>query len=195
MNYAGLHEARSAAAPHLGGNLKEGDPWSFCPTVWDYVIGRFAIESVLDIGSGAGHAAAWFHRKGLRVIAVDGLLENVHASAYPATCHDITVAPVVARVDLVHCQEFVEHIEEQYIGNLLASLTAGRVILMTHALPGQNGYHHVNERPMEYWVGHLHRSGCALLREDTNRVRALASRDGADYMARTALVFSNTARL
>ena len=31
--------------------------------------------------------------------------------------HDLTKGPVVARVDLVHCQEVVEHIEERYLDN------------------------------------------------------------------------------
>lgn len=51
-------------APHLGGNLWQGDPWTFAPRVWRYMIDRFAVNSVLDIGSGRGHAAHWFHRAG-----------------------------------------------------------------------------------------------------------------------------------
>jgi hypothetical protein len=195
MTHAGLHEARCPTTPHLGGNAMEGDPWSFCPSVWNYVINRFAIHSVLDLGCGRGHAADWFHRQGLKVVAADGLLENVHASIYPAIKHDITAGPITTRVDLVHCQEVVEHIEEQYIDNLLLSLSTGRVVLMTHALPGQMGYHHVNERTTDYWVGHMSRFGCDLLQEDTTRVRALAKLDSASYMERTALVFTNTSRL
>ena len=51
--------------PHLGGNIYYGDPSTFCPQVWDYVIQRFAIKSVLDLGSGEGYSAAYFHSKGL----------------------------------------------------------------------------------------------------------------------------------
>src|SRR6516164_8232178 len=88
--YSGVTFMGSKAKPHLGGNVLEGDPYSFCPRVWSYVIERFAISSVLDLGSGIGYAADFFYRKGLRTIAVDGLLENVKMALHPTVCHDLT---------------------------------------------------------------------------------------------------------
>ena len=37
MSYAGLTNNSSPQAPHLGGNIKEGDPFTFAPSVWNYV--------------------------------------------------------------------------------------------------------------------------------------------------------------
>jgi SAM-dependent methyltransferase len=187
--YAGTTSIEPKNAPHLGGNLREGDPYSFCPQIWNYVIDRFAIASVLDLGSGLGYAADYFFRKGLRTIAVDGLAENARAALYPTICHDLTKGPVVANVDLVHCHEVVEHIEERYLDNLLSSLCCGRVVLMTHALPGQGGYHHVNEKPADYWVGHMGKRGYNLLAEDTNRIRAIGQVERAPYMQASGLLF------
>jgi hypothetical protein len=65
---------------------------------------------------------------------------------------------------------------------------------MSHAVPGQTGHHHVNCQPSEYWVDQLGRHGCALLAEDSRRVRALGERDGAIYLAHTGLVFMNRNR-
>ena len=48
MTYAGLLGAVDADAPHLGGNVIEGDPFTHSPLVWDYLIQRFALRSVLD---------------------------------------------------------------------------------------------------------------------------------------------------
>jgi hypothetical protein len=175
--------------PHLGGNIKEGDPRTFCPRVWDYVIQRFCIGSVMDLGSGAGNAADWFFKKGVRTIAVDGLSANIPLSFYPAVCHDLTKGPVVTSVDLVHCQEMVEHIEERYLGSLLSSLACGRVILMTHALPGQGGHHHVNEKAADYWINHIQARGYNLMVEDTNRVRGIAKQERAVFMERSGLIF------
>ena len=45
---------------HLGGNINEGDPYTYCPTVWNYLIDRFCIKSVMDLGSGRGHCANYF---------------------------------------------------------------------------------------------------------------------------------------
>jgi SAM-dependent methyltransferase len=195
MSYKGLNLAASDAAPHLGGNVKIGDPFTYCPSVWDYLISRFGVESAMDLGSGTGIAAAYLSRKGVKVIAVDGLTDNIQHSIYPAVMHDLTKGPVVTKVDLVHCQEVVEHIEEQYLENVLASLMSGKVIAITHALPGQDGYHHVNLQHADYWVSHLARWGAVLLEEDTRRVKILAEKDGAPYMAASALVFCNQRRI
>lgn len=177
------------ANPHLGGNLSGGDPLSYCPSGWRYVIERFAISSVLDLGSGSGHAADWFHRQGLKTIAVDGLAANVRNSLYPSVMVDLTKDRVTTAVDLVHCQEVVEHIEEKYIDNLMASLTCGRVVMMTYAVPGQAGHHHVNCQPAEYWTAQMERYGFKLSIIDSNRVREAANKDGAEYYMQTGLVF------
>lgn len=195
MSYSGLDGAHDASVPHLGGNIKVGDPFTFCPSVWDYVIARFGIESALDLGCGAGNAALYFHKKGIRVIAVDGYRPTVMASLFPTVCHDLTVTPVVTRVDLVHCHEVVEHIEEKYLGNLMESMLCGKIILMTHAVPGQGGYHHVNLQPSDYWIRRFEERGAGFLEEDSRRVRELARNDGARYMHETGLVFVNRARI
>jgi len=195
MSYKGLSLAANATAPHLGGNVKAGDPFTYCASVWNYVIARFAIHSVMDLGSGCGNAADYFYKKGLKVVAIEGLAENVQLSLYPAVKHDLTSGPVITKVDLVHCQEVVEHIDAQYIDNLMDSFLSGRIILMTHALPGQGGHHHVNEQPAEYWINQFERRGCSLLDEDSLRVRQLAANDRATYMAASGLLFANNSRI
>lgn len=181
----------SEDAPHLGGNIRFGDPETYAPGVWDFIVDRFGVRSVMDLGSGAGNAAAYFSRKGLAVVAIDGLRENVEKAIYPTLLWDLTKGPVTTQVDLVHCQEVVEHIEEAYLDNLLASLMCGKYILMTNALPGQGGHHHVNLQPTEYWIDHLCRRGCQLLAMDSNRIRALAQQDGAPYLAATGILLAN----
>jgi hypothetical protein len=191
------HDFREVAnpdLPHLGGNIRFGDPDTFSPRVWDYVVDRLAIESVMDLGSGLGHASHYLFKKGLRVVAVEGMSENVDNAIFPTLLHDLTNGPVRTRVDLVHCQEVVEHIEEAFIDNLLVSLMCGKYILMTNALPGQGGHHHVNEQPTEYWIGHLERRGCVVMPEDSNRIRNLAAAEGAKYLAATAVLFANSHR-
>ena len=195
MDYSGLGAATSQEIPHLGGSITVGDPFTWCPGVWDYLIDRFGIRSAMDLGSGWGGTGLYFARRDVYCLAVDGFRENVNKAIYPTIQHDLTQGAVYTRVDLVHCQEVVEHIEEKYITYLLDSLLTGRIIVMTHAVPGQDGHHHVNLQPAEYWVDHLGQRGCSLLQEDTQRIRSLATRDGAMYMARTGMVFSNNNRI
>lgn len=177
--------------PHLGGNAIEGDSWTFCPLVWTYVNERFGIKSVMDLGSGLGYSSKWFKDKGLDVIAVDGFYYNIKNAVYPTVQCDLTKQPIFTKVDLVHCQEVVEHIEEKYINNLLDSLTCGKFILMTNALPGQGGWHHVNEQPIEYWTNHLATRGFELLEEDSKKVKELAKQEGAIWMSFTGSVYVN----
>jgi SAM-dependent methyltransferase len=194
MTYA-YTVAADGDVPHLGGNIMEGDPNTYSPSVWDYAISRFGIESVLDLGSGIGNASHFFFKRGMKVLAVDGLEHNVEKAIFPTLLHDITKGPIRARVDLVHCQEVVEHIEEKYLDSLLQSLMVGKFILMTHAVPGQGGHHHVNLQSTEYWIDHLSRRGCHVLVDDSNRIRKLAENDGAIYLAATGLLLANGHRL
>lgn len=188
---SGLNFAKNDLSPHVGGNILEGDPATYAPSVWDYVISRFGINSVMDLGSGMGYSSQYFHNKGLKVLAVDGMIENCRKAIYPTIHLDLTLAKTVTKVDLVHCQEVVEHIEEAYLDNLLSSLACGKFILMTNALPGQGGYHHVNEQPTEYWINNLRNYNCEVLLEDSNRIRKLALNDGAIFLAQTGLLLAN----
>lgn len=176
---------------HLGGNISYGDLGTFCPAVWDHLIDRFSVSSVLDIGSGIGFSSEYFYRKGMKVVAVDGLPVNCKNAKYPTVLHDLTKGPIVTSVDLVHCQEVVEHIEERYLDNLLASLACGSVVVITHALPGQPGHHHVNLQLPEYWIHHMARYGMKYLQSDTDKIRHLAYEKGGIFMAQSGLVFAN----
>ena len=188
MDYSGMF---NDATPHLGGNVREGDPFTYCPSVWDYVVDRFGIKSVLDLGCGLGYSSSYFFKKNIPVLAVDGLQENIDNSIYPAMICDLSKGRVNTRVDLVHCHEVVEHIEEQYVDNLLASMACGKFILMTNATPGQGGHHHVNEQPTEYWIEKLAKYNCVYLKEDSARIKVLADYDRATYMAKTGSIFAN----
>jgi len=194
MDYSGLQGVHSEISPHLGGNVNVGDPFTYSPRVWDYLLSRFCIKSVLDLGCGIGNASHYFSDKGANVLAVDGLPENIEKSVFPAVCLDLTRQHVNTKVDLVHCQEVVEHIEEQFVGNIIKSFSSGKYVCMSHAFPGQGGYHHVNEKPTEYWVNLMIQNGFSLLQEDTNRIRILAGQDGAIYLHQSGLVFHNTLR-
>lgn len=182
--------AADAQHPHLGGNIKEGDPFTFAPTTWRYLCERFALRTLLDLGSGLGYSAHFFSQRGVQVIAVDGLEENVDNAIVPTVLHDLTHAPFRCRVDMVYCVEVVEHIAEQFMPNLLTTFQSAKFITMSHADPDQPGYHHVNCKSDAYWVEQLTAAGFHLLPEDTQRVRNAANTDGAYHISRSGLVFA-----
>lgn len=160
--------------PHLGGNSVECNPNTYSPDSWKYVVDKYNIKSVMDVGSGYGHAAKWFTDYGLKVVAIEGLKINVDNAIVPTLLVDITKKSHVENVDMVHCVEVVEHVDEKYLDNLLTTLCCGKFLFMTHGLPKQRGHHHVNNQPTSYWVDHLAKRGFQLSPEDSNQIKQLS---------------------
>jgi len=148
------------AQPHLGGNIDGGDKFTACPAAWDYLIQALDVRTVLDVGCAQGQAMDYFVSHGCRVQGVEGLQSNADRCLHPVIVHDIQSGPLdVGSYDLVWCCAVSEHIEEQYIDNLLSLLSAGKYLAMTHAVPGQEGHHHVNCQGKDYWINALAKYG------------------------------------
>lgn len=152
---------------------------------------------MLDLGCGEGHALKFFREHGVRVIGVDGMPQDdpdivLHDFAaghwYPARGGGLSW------VDLVWTCEFVEHVEECYLPNVTASIIASDLVLMTHAFPGQPGYHHVNCRDSEYWKGVMAALGFSYDHALTVATRELSklNEDPNNHYSRSGLVFKRT---
>jgi SAM-dependent methyltransferase len=174
------------ARPHLGGNAAGGDPRTFYPALWAWLVRTYKVRSVLDVGCGEGHALAHFASLGCQTVGIDGLPQCKFAGA-DFICHDMTRGPArVDHIDLVWSCEVAEHIAPEFVEHYLATLCQGRVVAMTHAVPGQGGWHHVNEQPAEYWIERVEARGYRLDRDHTPYARLLAK----DYFAATGLIFT-----
>jgi SAM-dependent methyltransferase len=140
---------------HLGGYIINGDDSTFAKEVWDWMI-RYGIKSVMDIGCGEGYSTKYFFDNGLDVIGIEGGEKAIANSPIKnkLVCHDFTSGAYIPSkiYDAIWCCEFVEHVEERYASNFLETFKYAKYILMTHAVPGQGGYHHVNEQKKEYWI-------------------------------------------
>lgn len=182
--------------PHLGGNIKGGDSWTFDPMLWEFLIAHFGVKSVLDIGCGEGHALEWFKKRGNAVVGIEGLDANVWATrAKGIQCHSNDylkgACPLAEHdmhyFDLVWCCEVLEHIPEgKPLDNLITDLTRGSVIAVTHAFPDQPGHHHVNCQPSEYWINAIQEKGYTYLPVATEAARALAQ---SPHFKRSGLIF------
>jgi hypothetical protein len=144
-----------SARPDLGGNMRHGDIHTSCPVLWRYLVERFGLSSMLDVGCGEGHAVKFFHNMGLYAFGIDGLPDNVHNAVAPIALHDLLKGPFFLPVDLVWSCEVAEHIDPGHVEHYLDTLSNGRIVAITHAIPGQDGYHHVNCQPPEYWIGRM----------------------------------------
>jgi hypothetical protein len=183
-----LIQVIDAERPDLGGNYRHGDPNSYTPQLWRFLIERFNIRTMLDVGAGEGHCPAFFHRHGVIAHGIEGMVANIDRAVYPIALHDLTRGAYRMPVDLVTCVEVVEHIDQEFLSFLLDTLTNGRIICMTHAVPGQGGHHHVNEQPAEYWLNHLRQRGYTLSAENETFRHYARQEIGDPYFGRTGLL-------
>jgi len=175
--------------PDLGGNLRHGDDATFCSGLWRYLVERFAVTSMLDVGCGEGHAVAFFRRLGVVAHGIDGLRRNIDRAVTPIALHDLLQGPYYMPVDLVWSCEVAEHIDPDRVGHYIDTLANGRIVAMTHALPGQGGHNHVNCQPASYWISLMGKRGYSVALFNDS-YRHIAARDMAsNYFTKSGLVF------
>ena len=182
---------------HRGGYILGGDRDTYYPLLWDWIIAELEVRTVLDVGCGEGHATAYFKRKGCRVLGIEGSATAIRDSPDPGILvrHDYVGGPYRPDVtyDLAWSCEFVEHVEERYLPNFLETFRhAGRYVFLTHALPGQPGWHHVNCQEPGYWIDKLFSIGFSFDYDLTIEARRKA---GHGYFAKTGLVFTRDERI
>jgi len=177
---------------HLGGQIVGGDFDSFDPRVWSWIVNKMKIRSVISVGCGQGYEINYFKNVlGCEVLGVDGDAGALKGGLLPnnVVLHDYVDGPYVPRkeYDLVLSYEFVEHVEEKCKENFLKTfLSAGSYIVMTHAVPGQGGWHHVNCQPDEYWIEEIEKLGFKYEPFITRFVRSV----GGNHLSKSGLVFS-----
>jgi hypothetical protein len=160
-------------AGHLGGYVAGGDPATVYPELWDWLVDWQGVRSVIDVGCGDGVALRHFEGRGCRVRGIEGVPQE-----HPAIMRwDYTEGAYIPgeAYDLAWSCEFVEHVEEQYVPNFLATFRCARLVLMTHAEPDQPGHHHVNCRDAAYWQAHLETIGYELDLALTTATRNIAA--------------------
>lgn len=174
---------------HLGGYVVGGDAATYYPGLWDWLVSVWEVGSAIDVGCGEGHAVSWFRERGCEVLGVDGIEQDDK----DIFTHDYTTGPFQTDedYDLAWSCEFVEHVEERYVPNFLATFACARYVLMTHGEPGQPGWHHVNNQPDDYWKGALASVGYEFDAVLTAQARGFASMntDPYNHFRRSGLAF------
>lgn len=174
---------------HLGGFVPGGDPATQYPDMWRWLVESEQVRSVLDVGCGDGQAVRFFRDLGCYCVGIDGIPQD----AIDTVEHDYTTGKWVAPLDfdLLWSCEFVEHVEERFMPNFLATFACAKTVLLTHAEPGQGGWHHVNLQNADYWKGALAAIGYGYDDQLTFATRELARRNGDPYnhFRRSGLAF------
>jgi len=182
--------------PHLGGYRAGGDRNSLVRPLFEELYSRFGCRSALDVGCAEGITVRDMIAAGLDAWGMEGSAKALRTSPCPdrIALHDLTTGPYLAgrRFDLVWCCEVVEHVEPRFVGNVVLTLAGNcaRYLAMTHALPGQKGFHHVNCQPPDYWIGMLESAGMTFRRDLTEELRGIvASHNPQAFFVQSGLVF------
>lgn len=166
-----------------------GDQATIYPQLWDWLVDELQVRSVVDVGCGEGFALKHFRERGCEVLGYDGIAQ----SDFDILEWDFTegAPPRAGSFDLAWCCEFVEHVEEQYLPNFLRVFDMAQLVAMTHASPGQGGYHHVNNQLPAYWKGALATLGFQYQHQLTMQARAQAAANENPYnhFLRSGLIF------
>lgn len=184
---------------HLGGcivNASVGDINTWSPCLWDMLIEMTNAKTIVDVGCGVGYSLKYFSDKGLSVVGIDGFEDVLKHSpiADLIVIHDYTQGPYTLdkTVDLAWSCEFVEHIEEQFVENFMKTFDGCGYVAMTHALPNQSGYHHVNCQPPEYWIGVFSNRGFRYMESETKLLKdSIADKPYGHWIRNSFMLFKN----
>src|SRR5438552_13554216 len=145
--------------PHLGGHE---DKTQFDEGALDFLLARFAVKTMVDVGCGQLGMVYYAIAKGVRAVGVDG--DPTVARDCPVVIeHDYTKKPLfLGEFDLAWSVEFVEHVDERFIPNFLETFKCAKHVFITAAVPGQPGHHHVNCQRGDYWLAWFNQAGFQL---------------------------------
>ena len=177
---------------HLGGHngLTHLDPGALS---WFKSLG---FKKFLDIGCGPGGMVELAENMGFDSYGIDGDYTVKRYKQEKFLIHDFTSGPVeITQVyDIGWSVEFVEHVHEQYIPNYMPAMQQCKHIVMTHALEGQPGYHHVNCQNPPYWINKLKSFGFTYDDKKTKKLRQVSKmgkKRKHRFIERTGLFFTN----
>jgi SAM-dependent methyltransferase len=181
----------SVTPAHLGGHF---GVTHVDAGVLDALIAARGVRSVLDVGCGPGEMLDLAEARGLRALGIDGD-PSLAGGRRPIRIHDYSRGPLAlgGRFDLAWSVEFLEHVEERYVPNYMATFAAAGLVFCTAAPPGKPGHHHVNCRETAYWERVFGQYGWRLDSELTARVRT-ASTMSREFVRESGMVFVPAAR-
>ena len=171
--------------PHLGGHMNRVHT---DVEILRYLIGKYKLKSFVDIGCGPGDMVGVAKDLGFEsAFGIDG--DFTLNFKYDVRVHDYCTGPYhVDPTDLGWSVEFLEHVDEQFQSNYMATFSACKYVICTAAPPGATGHHHVNCRDQQYWVEVFSTHGFDLSVSETEYIRANTSMT-SHFMKKTGMFF------
>jgi SAM-dependent methyltransferase len=121
-----------------------------------YMKSIFELDSVLDVGCGAGAWLAVWKENGSKITGLDGDYVNrdtLYIETGEFTAKDLSEPfNLDKKYSIVQSLEVAEHLPKGASENFVECLCAhADIILFSAAPPGQGGDNHVNEQTYEFW--------------------------------------------
>jgi 2-polyprenyl-3-methyl-5-hydroxy-6-metoxy-1,4-benzoquinol methylase len=187
-----MAEQKNINLSHVGGhlNITHQDAGAINWLKWK------GCKTLLDIGCSVGGQIDVALQSGLEAYGIDG---DYSLTTNPKTQHlnriyfnDLTKTYITLpiRFDAIWCCEVAEHIEEQYVGNLMKTISenllpGGILVFTSNEGPGIN---HVNCKPQLYWIALLDQYGLKYFPEYTLELRTYSTME-REFIKNTGNVF------
>jgi cyclopropane fatty-acyl-phospholipid synthase-like methyltransferase len=159
--------------------------------VLEYLNNEFNVKSLLDVGCGLGEMKFLCDRLDMTYLGIDGdyTAERKHENI---KIHDYSkgVSSLESLYDLGWSTEFLEHVEEKHVDNYMEDFKSCKHAMVTHALPGKPGWHHVNCKVSKYWVNVFKSHGFTYLPNITEKVREKSTME-REFIREQGLFFVN----
>jgi hypothetical protein len=167
---------------HLGGhaNITHIDKGSL-----EYMKSILGITSLIDLGCGPMGQVKLAKELNIDAIGIDG-----DWNCSPDIVHDFTTGPFSEEIkaDAIWSVEFLEHVEEKYLNNVLKIFNSVNCAILAAAPVGKGGYHHVNCQNPEYWSEKMNSIGFYLDMSHTAAIRK-ASTMKREFIRDRGMVF------
>lgn len=157
---------------------------------------QWGCGAVADVGCGPGMLIARLQVLGWGVHGYDGSAHSLAMAPERVKSqiriHDILQMPSFNPINLVICTEVAEHLDAKDAPHLVALLCSAMCpIVFTAAPPGQDGHHHVNCQPKQYWVDMFNAHGAIHDYVSSHRLRERWSGlKRLSHMTNNVMVFS-----
>ncbi len=175
---------------HEEGHTSPEAGYFFDPVLADELSRFLTGKSICDFGCGLGKYVQWLRTKNFECDGFDG---NPNTGMLTGgICRSLNLAEPVQlerKYDGVICLEVGEHVPKKFEATFLNNLTkhANETIVVSWAIPGQEGDGHVNCRPNSYIIYQLWKRGFQFRPLQTNLLRANCS---LPWFNNTLMVFS-----
>ena len=156
---------------HLGGH---GNQTHLDDKLLSYLLRRYKIQTMLDIGCGPGGMVELALNKGIKAIGIDG--DHTIKRTVPCIIHDFVGGPYKPKdtFDLAWSVEFLEHIPEEYIPHFMPCFEACKRVVMTFSA-NVRPRRHYNPQKLPYWIKVFEEHGFAYSEKISNRLRNRSS--------------------